>query len=362
MGPARRPASLVAACIGVLVMAGGTGPEAQSVPAAVQRVLSEQFGFSAAEISSIARGKAVARGLETHDDREVSAVGAVRVGVPPSFYVERMRDIVRFKRHEAVLQIGVFGASPAASDLARLTLDRDDLHRLRHCSPSQCEVNLSPEAVARVRQGVTWGSTAGHQQATRQFRAVLAALVDDYRARGDTALMTYVQDGRQLSTAAEFRDLATSPPSLLDAFPSLRDHIMRYPQATTPAVQDIIYWSKEKVGPRVVTSVTHMAVARLPTHAAPAVYAAASRQIYGTQLYEASLGLTLLLQDPAEADGLYLVYANRSRVDALGGIFGVIKRGVVRSRARAAVPGTLERAKLNAERRYAEQSIAGSAR
>lgn len=353
---------MVAACIGALVMAGGALPDAQSVPGAVQRVLGRDFGFSTGEIASIGRGTAVARSLEMHDDREVSAVGAVRIGVPPPFYVERMLDIVRFKRHEAVLQIGVFGDSPASADLAGLTLDRADLHRLRDCSPSDCGVNLSAEAMARVRQGVTWGTAAGHQRATRQFRAVLADLVRDYQARGDKALMTYVQGARQLSTAAEFRALITSPPSLLDPFPALRDHITRYPHGTTPGVQDLVYWSKEKVGPRVVTSVTHIALVRLPASAAPAVYAGASRQIYGTQLYEASLGLTLLLQDPADEDSLYLVYANRSRVDAIGGLFGVIKRGVVRSRARAAVPATLERAKLNAERRYAEQVAANSAR
>lgn len=343
-------------------MVGGGDTAAQAVPGAVLRLLSGDFGFSTGEITTIARGKAVARALEMHDDREVSAVGAVRVGVPPPFYVERMLDIVRFKRHEAVLQIGVFGATPTTSDLATLTLDRDDLQRLRACSPSQCDVNLSADAVARVREGVAWGTAAGHERATRQFRAVLVDLVTDYRARGDAALMTYAQDGRQLSTADEFRDLATSPPSLLDPFPPLREHIMGYPRGATPSVQDVIYWSKEKVGPRVVTSVTHIAVARLPATASPVVYAGASRQIYGTQLYEASLGLTLLLQDASDADSLYLVYANRSRVDALGGIFGVIKRGVVRSRARAAVPGTLERAKLNAERRYAEQFAASSAR
>lgn len=343
-------------------MTSGADTGTQSVPPAVQRVLGRDFGFTTREIAAIGRGTAVARSLEMHDDREVAAVGAVRIGVPPPFYVERMLDIVRFKRHEAVLQIGVFGENPTPADLAALTLDRDDIQRLRDCSRSECEVNLSAEGVARVRQGVSWGTAAGHARATQQFRAVLAGLVREYQARGDSALMTYVQDGRQLSIAAEFRDLITSPPPLLDAFPSLRTHIMRYPQARTPGVQDVIYWSKEKVGPRVVTSVTHMAVARLPATASPVVYAGASRQIYGTQLYEASLGLTLLLQDPSNEDSLYLVYANRSRVDAIGGLFGVIKRGVVRSRARAAVPGTLERAKLNAERRYAEQFAATSAR
>ena len=165
-----------------------------------------------------------------------------------------------------------------------------------------------------------------------------------------------------MSVATEFKALVTSPPILLGRYPPLYEHITRYPHGTTTGVQDVIYWSKEKVGPRIVTSVTHIALVRLPPGPTPAVYAGASRQLYGTQLYEASLGVTLLLQDPGNANQLYLVYANRSRVDAIGGFFGVIKRGVVRSRARAAVPGTLDRARVNAERRYAELAAATGAR
>lgn len=323
---------------------------------AIDKVLSERYGFSRSEVATIGRGTAVARALEVYDDREVSAVGAVHIAVPPAFYVQRLQDIVRFKRHEAVLQIGVFGDAPSPADLEGLTLDRDDLQRLRECDASACDFNLSADAVGRVRAGVAWGTAAGRQRATQQFKAELASLVRDYRLRGDAALMTYTYGDRALSVADEFRALISSPPSLLEPYPMLRDYVERYPGGSGDGIQNVIYWSKEKVGPRTVTSITHMALARLPAGAAPAAYAAASRQIYGSQLYEASLGLTLALQDPVSPAQMYLVYANRSRVDAIGGFFGVIKRGVVRSRARAAVPGTLERAKLNAERRFAEQA------
>ncbi len=349
-------------CVGALLLADMRHPDAQSVPAVIERVLTTDFGFTSSEITSIGRGAAVARSLEMHDDREVSAVGAVRVAVPPPFYVERMMDIVSFKRHEVVLQIGVFGTSPSASDLARLTLDRADLNRLRDCGPGRCDINLSPEALARVRAGVDWGTVAGQARAAQQFRQVLADLVREYKARGDAALMTYRHGAREVSVAAEFQALITSPPTLLGRFPSLHHHITRYPNGATTSVQDVIYWSKEKVGPRTVTSVTHIAMVRLPAGASPAIYAGASRQLYGTELFEASLGLTLLLQDPGNANQIYLVYANRSRVDAIGGFLGVIKRGVVRSRARAAVPGTLDRARVNAERHYAELTAANGAR
>lgn len=364
-GPARTwpQAVVLTGCVAALLVTSPLLPAARAVPDVIQRLLMDDFGFARGDLAAIDRGAAVARSLEMRDDREVSAVGAVRIAVPPAFYVEQMLDIVRFKQHEAVLQIGVFGASPVASDMARLTLEREDLNRLRDCSASHCDFNLSLDALARVKAGVTWGTDAGHARATQQFRQVLADLVRDYRVRGDRALMTYAHGSRQLSTAAEFKALVESPPSLLGRFPSLYEHVVQYPAAASPSARDVVYWSKEKVGPRTVTSVTHIALVRLPVGAAPAVYAGASRQLYGTQLYEASLGVTLVLQNPADTNGMYLVYANRSRVDAIGGIFGVIKRGVVRSRARAAVPATLERAKLNAERQWqARDTSAQSAR
>ncbi len=359
--PAGRPLRVAAAACAALVVAAGlparvAGAQqdaAAAVPEPVRQVLASVFGFSHADMDAVARGRPVVRGLTVHDDREVSAVGVIRVYAPPAFYADQMRDIVRFKRHEAVQQIGVFGRPARAADMAGLTLDGDDLRALRRCSPASCDVNLSAEAIADAGNVIAWGTPSAVNDAQAWYRDTLARMVREYQTSGSRALMTYVSGDRRVSTAAEFDALLSSPPALLDAFPGVRAYLAAYPRDPSHAVDDVIYWSKEEVGPKLVISVTHMAIAKLPATAAPVAYAAASRQLYGSTLYEASLGLTVLIADPDDDARMYLVYANRSRVDAIGGLFGPIKRAVVRSRARATLGPTLERAKREVERRYA---------
>lgn len=344
--------AIVTLCVAAAVASLPLRPHAAGVPDAVRRVLTQTFGFSSQEVADVDRGEPAARGLEVHDDREVSAVGAIRIEAPADFYVEQMKDIVRFKRLEAVQQIGVFGSPARPDDVSALTLDASDLKRLQSCRPDACDLNLSAEHIRLVQRSVDWSRRDAPAQAQQVFRRLLADMVRDYQTRGDAALMTYRSGERAVSMPEQFRALISSPPRLLDSFPRLREHLTRYPQAAGSDVHDLFYWSKEKIGPRVVVSVTHMAVARLPQGAAPVSYAAASRQIYGTQLFESSLGLTVLIDDPAVENRLYLVYANRSRVDALGGVLGPLKRVFVRARARATMAPTLRRAKVMVEQRF----------
>jgi len=163
--------------------------------------------------------------------------------------------------------------------------------------------------------------------------------------------MTYVDDDHPVSVAAEFRAMVDAQPAILNRFPTLDRHMRRYPEAS-PDTDDILYWSKEKLGPEVVVSVTHLAVARL-AGSEPARFAAASRQIYGSQYFDASLGITMVLEDAARPAGSYLVYVNRSRLDALGGFFGPMKRLIVRSRTRSAMSKTLLEVRDLVERRFA---------
>lgn len=48
----------------------------------------------------------------------------------------------------------------------------------------------------------------------------------------------------------------------------------------------------------------------------------------------------------------YLVYVNRSRIDALAGFWGGLKRALVRSRARSGMSDSLVLARDRVERRY----------
>jgi hypothetical protein len=259
--------------------------------------------------------------------------------VTPEQYIDQLRDIVAFKRHEAVLQIGVFSELPRIDDIAGLTLDRDHVDDLRDCRLHHCDLQLSRAAIERVG-AIRWQSADATDRANGVMRELLTEMAAAYRRVGDSALMTYENERTPLSVTDEFRAMVAAPPALLRQFPALERHVTQFHTSGSNGVDDILYWSKEDIGPKVIISVTHMAIQRMTD--GPVVYAAASKQLYGSHYFDSSLGLTLLLRDEQPSSAL-LVYVNRSRVDALDGFLGGLKRAIVRSRARTAMEDTLTR-------------------
>lgn len=300
------------------------------------------LGFSNADLRDLAQGKVAVRALDTTDGREVAIAGVVRVPITPEEYIRQLRDIVAFKRHEAVQQIGTFGVVPQVSDIARLTLDRDHLDGLRDCELQDCDLQLSRSAIERVR-AIQWDAPGASEQANRAMRELLTAMVAAYRRVGDAALMTYENERTPLSVTEEFRAMVAAPPAMLKQFPALERHVTQFEAVAADGVEDIIYWSKEDVGPKVIISVTHMAIQRVMD--GPVVYAAASKQLYGSHYFDSSLGLTLLLRDE-QPTSTVLIYLNRTRVDELDGFLGGLKRAIVRSRARSAMSDTLARIRV----------------
>ena len=80
-----------------------------------------------------------------------------------------------------------------------------------------------------------------------------------------------------------------------------------------------------------------------------------SRQLYASHYFEGSIGLTIVFQDPlAAGQGVWIVYVNRSRVDAFGGWFGGAKRAMVNARLPAGL-----REELDANKNKAGESLPG---
>jgi hypothetical protein len=320
-----------------------------SPPAEVHRFLSEQLGFNAAQLRTLARRDAVVRSLDVSDGREVAVAGAVHVGVPPAFYADLLRDVTTFKRSEEIVQIGRLSSPPVLADLAALTVDADDRESLARCRPGKCGVQLPAAAILRFQREVRWRTPHEAADVDRVMRETVLGIVDAYR-RGDGARVSYDDAARSISPAAEFRAMIEQPPAVVARFPELRRHLIDYP-AASPAIEDVFYWSKEKMGPSAVITVTHLAIARVDDRP-PLAYVAASKQLYGAHYFDTSLGISVILHGNHDGE-MYLAYVNRSRVDVLTGMLGGMKRALLRSRMRGAVAGALEAAKGDAERRLA---------
>jgi hypothetical protein len=323
---------------------------------AARQFLATTLGIGAADLARIDSGAVVAHALDAEDRREVAVRGVVHIRVPADFYLERVADIVSFKKHEAVQQIGVFGDPPRVEDLQGLTLDRGDLSDLRHCEPDDCDMNLPAETMARFRQEVAWSAPAAEAQANHLMREFLARYVADYRLRGDEAPMRYADEDPPIDTTAEYEALAARGSHLLDEFPGLAAFARDYPHGRRDGVRDFFYWSKEKPGPSPTVTVTHFIM--WPVHllrpGSPVRHAILSRQIYGSRYFDASMGLTLLIPDPANPGGAtFVVYLNRSRLDVFGGLLGGIIRRTVRGRVRSGMAESLGRVKAALEREAA---------
>lgn len=287
--------------------------------------LSADAGFPQGEIRRVHRGEVIVRALNP-DDETVGIAAAVLVAVPPAFYVEQLRRIEEFKQSPEVQQIGRLGTPPSARDFAPLSLDAGELGEARRCRAGDCEMKLDARGIDRLRAVPAQGDVMG------AVRAHLADYASAYLAEGNAALITYHDRGRPQALLGEFERILGSSPALQREWPDLHAALALFSGTLPDGLESFVYWSKEKVGPRPVVSLTHVII-RPPRDGVAVV---ASKQIYASHYTTASLGLTVLVDQSAAAGPRTLVvYLNRTRVDTFGGLLGGLKRPVVRSRARS---------------------------
>jgi hypothetical protein len=346
-----------------LVLGGSVAAAALLVPlatagssadrGAARTYLATTFGLTASDFAKIDAGEVFAKGTAAGDARDIATFGIVRARITPAFYVERLADIVSFKKDDAVVQIGVFGRPPALRDVEALVLDEHDLRSLRECRVGDCGLQLPAETIGRFRSEVNWSHADAHQRATGLIHQMLVDYVTRYQQPGGSASMHYADRDGVIDVRNEFLSLASSDAGGWGQFSALRRHFVEYPAAPTADARDLVYWSKEIVARRTVASVTHLAILPCATDS-PAAFAVGSKQIYGTHYFDASLGLTVLVPDPSSASPVtYVAYLNRSRVDVIGGMFGGMAKKIIASKARGTVADQLGRLRTRLERDFA---------
>ena len=304
--------------------------------------LSDAFNVTSAEISRIDEGQVVTRTLDVKNRREVATLGIVRIATTPHAYVERLVDIARFKRTDGVLQIGTLSSPPQLRDVAGLSVEEGDLSRLRDCSVGDCDVRLSAEDIGRFRRDIDWRAPDASGKASSLLRQLLVDYVTRYRTSGAAAAMEYASTASSLNVGREFESLVAAETTVWKYAPRLRRYLLEYPAAGDAKASDLFYWSKEMVHSRPVISITQVVIVET-TDDSPVQFAIGSKQIYAMHYFDASLGLTLLVRDPAAPRATYVVYLNRSRIDLFEGTFGRITRRIVAGKAKSLVAEQLGR-------------------
>ena len=75
-----------------------------------------------------------------------------------------------------------------------------------------------------------------------------------------------------------------------------------------------------------------------------------TKDVYSSRYIDASLALAIIT-DATAGDAIYVVYANRSRVNALRGALSALRKSVVERRARSTLEQSLVHIKARLEQR-----------
>jgi len=341
---------LVALCgIGALIAPRPTLADAvppSDLPPALRELLSKQFKFSPSELMDLEREKVVARRLGGSAAGEVGTAGAVRVRARKQTFVDLYRNIVEFKRGPEVVSIGLFGDPPSVSDLASLVLDKQDVN-LRNCRVGECDIRLPAATIGRFQREIEWTAPDADARAAALYKQILADNVRAYMSGGAGRMTEYDDEKRPVHPVDDFAGLLKNSPFLDDLVPGLSRHLAAFPSSRLHDDDDFVYWSKEKFGDLApFVTVTHVTIA----HPGAGTAVIASRDVYSSRYFNASLSVTIASDALAAPDAFYLVYVNRSRADALKGAFAGLRRSLVERRAKSSLEDNLKLTKRRLEK------------
>lgn len=324
----------------------------QEQPREPEHFLTKYLGFSHDQILQIERGAVVAKILK-REKHEVAAVGVVRLNVPQDFFVVRFRDIERHKKGEAVLQVRKMSDVPQAEDFADLTLLPQEIRDLKTCRAGQCQLKLSRSQIEQIQQ-LDFADPAFGEQANTTMRNLLADYAREYATGGNQAMVVYEDKGTIVETATQFARLLNRSPYLLEYAPEFLEYLQDFPGTPLEGVERFLYWSKENYGHdlRPVVAITDVIIYQHPGGNPPVMIA--SKQIYASHYFEASLGLTMLFEssEPDSLPGFYLVYVNRSRIDLLRKWYSIFGRGSLSDSVRNSMRKNVSELRTKVEAEY----------
>jgi len=336
-----RAAALIA---GTLIVVGGI-QSAPDIDRGVRDVLTRGLQFSASELSDLQRGHAVKHGLEAHAPGEFGVAGGIRMAATRTGFLAAARDIVTFKAGEQIMQIGRFSSPPTLDDLAPLKVDSADFDAAT-CRVRDCDVRLPAGVIQRVPKEIDVKGQSAQDQAAAWFKRVLLAEVEAYVSGGPGRFEQYDDGNREIRPIDAFEGILAATPAIGMLVAGLPAHLSQFPSNRVADSEDFLYWSKESFGPEPFISVTHVTIV-CPTASTCVM---TTKDVYSSRYIDASLALAIVT-DAAAGDAIYVVYANRSRVNALRGPMSALRKSVVERRARGTLEQSLQRLKARLEKK-----------
>lgn len=323
---------------------------AQTSAEEFRSVLLKDAAFTAEELSALERGEAVVKPLPATDKREVAFCGVARLRGDPAALLAAFKESLTRPGGRGVVGGGRIGPPPAPEDFRALSLANGEVEEMKRCAVGDCKVKLSAAMIARLRGEVDWAAPGYRPAADRLFKSLLFDYVRDYLARGDAALVAYEDRAGAVRLGEEQPALLDSLPYVKDSAPEFAAYLRSFPRTELPGVENTFHWSEVRLGLKPVILLTHTATYTRQRDDAPQILVA-TKQLYATHYFDSSLSLTLLTRTTDEEGraATYLLYANRSRLDTLGGLFGGVRRRVIETQVLEGLRAVLQQTKSRTE-------------
>ncbi len=335
------------AAVAVVLLALGIGLTPSQAPEfdpRLREVLVRDLAFSPNDLTDLSRGKVVRHPIGSRTAGEIAAVGAVRVNAPKAAFLTRVRDIMRFKKGEGVVEIGRFSDPPVPADLAALTVDASDFD-VRGCRVGDCGVRLPADVIRRIQQEVDPRLPDLQARTAAVFKQALFDDVSAYASGGAGRFVQYDDGAKPIRPIDAFNGILQASPSIGALAPELPEHLQHFPAATIAGAEDFLYWSKEKYGIAPFISVTHVTIVCPSSE----ICVMTTKDVYSSRYIDASLATGIASDVPGDAEAFYLVYANRSRVSALEGFLSSFRRSMVERKMRGGLEDSLKMIKAELE-------------
>jgi hypothetical protein len=325
---------------------------AQAPASDLEGFLRKQLGFTPLEISDLEHGQIEVKLPPAIEPQEVAAFAIMRLSVPSDYYLSKFADIVNFKKSDNVLQIGKFSNPPKLEDLSGLSLDQADIEGIRQCHLNKCDLKMPAHFIERFMMDLDWTAPNYRERANSLMRERLLEYVKGYLQGGNSELAEYRDKSYRVRLGDEVRSLLQPAPYMYGYTPELQAYLEAFPRSRPADSQDFIYWSKEKFGLKPVISITHVIIYKQARPGGNNVFIA-SKGIYASHYFEASLGLTALVHGPqSDPSHSYLIYLNRTRADALRGPLSGMKRSLISSSLRDGARKNMEMVRQRLESGY----------
>jgi hypothetical protein len=302
---------------------------AQAPAVDTERVLTERFGFSAADLEQLRAGQAVTKTAPI-EGPEMAVFGAVRIPDDKERLVRWIRDIEGFRKAADVGVSRKLSSPPAINDFGDLSLDASELAALQQCKPGDCALRVGDRAIARFQADVDWSAADAGRRANLLTRQLLLGYTEAYLRGGDRALGAAHNEGQPRLVSDGFHALIQAATNLHALDSPLATYLERYPTAPSVPVEEFLYWAKGGLGPEPSITLHHLVIQRDQGSG----ILIADKQLYASRYVDASL-LVLWLAPPPDGKGYYLLAGLRARSTMLEGFMARMLRSRIEEESRS---------------------------